>query len=73
MASIFVLRSCKDFTKLRDKHHGIPTIVVSRRLGHANASITMNTYGHLMPGFQREAADLMDSLITPINVTSELK
>ena len=31
-------------------------VVVSRRLGHANVSITMETYGHVMPGWQESLA-----------------
>jgi len=49
-------------------NHGIPVIVVSRRLGHAQPSITLNTYGHLIPGMQEEAAQLIDELITPIPI-----
>jgi integrase len=49
-------------------NHGIPPIVVARRLGHSKVSITLDTYGHLMPGMQNEAADLMDELVTPVEV-----
>lgn len=44
---------------------GIPIIVVSRRLGHAKASITLDIYGHLLHEMQDEAARLMDELVTP--------
>jgi integrase len=44
----------------------IPVIVVSRRLGHARASITLDVYGHLIPSKQTEAAELIDELVTPI-------
>jgi integrase len=47
-------------------NHGIPVIVVSRRLGHARPSITLDIYGHLVPGMQEEAAQMMDDLITPV-------
>ena len=47
-------------------NNGIPVIVVSRRLGHARPSITLDVYGHLIPGMQEEAAQLMDELITPV-------
>ena len=46
-------------------NHGIPVIVVSRRLGHAKASTTLNIYGHLLHEMQDEAAKLMDALVTP--------
>ena len=31
--------------------------VVSERLGHASIGITLDTYGHAMPGMQEEAAE----------------
>ena len=49
-------------------NNGIPAIVVSRRLGHAQPSITLNVYGHLIPGKQQEAASLMDQLMIPIQI-----
>jgi integrase len=50
----------------------IPPIVVSRRLGHAKASITLDVYGHLIPSMQTEAAEKIDELVTPIPVTAQL-
>ena len=32
-------------------------VVVSRRLGHSNLSITMENYGHVLPGWQKNLAD----------------
>ncbi len=32
-------------------------VTVSRRLGHASASITADVYAHSMPGWQKEAAN----------------
>jgi integrase len=49
-------------------NHGVPVIVVSKILGHANPSITLNVYGHLYHESQEGAAKLMDELITPIRV-----
>lgn len=49
-------------------NHGIPPIVVARRLGHSKVSITLDTYGHLMPEMQNEAAELMDDLVTPVQI-----
>ncbi|MDX9865925.1 MAG: site-specific integrase, partial [Anaerolineaceae bacterium] len=49
-------------------NNGIPLIIVSRRLGHAQPSITLDVYGHLIPGKQQEAASLMDDLLTPIQI-----
>ena len=50
-------------------NHGVPVIVVSRRLGHARASITLDIYGHLIPSMQNEAAEIIDDLITPVPVS----
>jgi len=49
-------------------NHGVPAIVVSKRLGHARVSITEDTYGHLIPGMQVEAAKLISELITPVQL-----
>jgi integrase len=49
-------------------NHGIAPIIVSRRLGHSKVSITLDIYGYLIPEMQNEAAELIDSLIAPIEV-----
>ena len=49
-------------------NHSIPVIVVSRRLGHAKPSITLDVYGHLFPSFQAEAAQQIDDFITPVEL-----
>ena len=36
---------------------GVPLIAVSRILGHAKPSTTLNVYGHMMPNQEREAAE----------------
>lgn len=51
-------------------NHGIPVLIVSRRLGHSKPSITMDVYGHVIPSKQYEAAALMDELMSPIDVTN---
>ncbi len=49
-------------------NHNVPVIVVSRRLGHARPSITLDIYGHLIPSMQTAAAQLIDELVTPIEL-----
>ena len=49
-------------------NHGIAPIIVSRRLGHHKTSMTLDIYGHLITELQDEAADLIDELITPVEV-----
>ena len=43
--------------------HGVEVFAVSRRLGHASAAFTMDTYAHLLKGQQREAAEALDHLL----------
>lgn len=38
---------------------GVPIGVVSERLGHASPEFTLHRYAHVMPGMQREAADII--------------
>ena len=49
-------------------NHGIPPLIVSKRLGHSKVSITLDTYGHLLPGLQQETADFIDGLVTPLEL-----
>lgn len=44
-------------------NHGIPVIVVSKRLGHSKPSVTLDIYGHLYQEMQEEAARIMDELV----------
>jgi integrase len=42
---------------------GVNPKVVSERLGHATVSFTLDTYSHVMPGLQEEAAATVAGLI----------
>ena len=42
---------------------GVPTKIVSTRLGHATASLTLDTYSHVTPDMQREAASAIDEVL----------
>ncbi|WP_227878331.1 tyrosine-type recombinase/integrase [Arthrobacter dokdonensis] len=42
---------------------GVPVKVVLERLGHANATITLGVYAHVMPGMQQEAAEKIGALL----------
>jgi hypothetical protein len=42
---------------------GVPAKVVSERFGHANIAITMDTYSHVLPGLDAQAADTVARLI----------
>ncbi|PKO03878.1 MAG: hypothetical protein CVU43_00750 [Chloroflexi bacterium HGW-Chloroflexi-5] len=47
---------------------GVPVIVVSNMLGHSKPSVTLDIYAHVFHDSQREAAIVMDRLVTPIRV-----
>jgi len=49
-------------------NHGVPAIVVSKILGHAKPSTTLDIYGHLINEMQSQAVKVMDELVTPIQV-----
>jgi integrase len=34
-------------------------------LGHSQISLTLNTYSHVIPALQRDAAERMDSVLGP--------
>lgn len=52
---------------------GINAKVVQHRLGHANVSITLNTYTHVLPEMDQEAADKLNQALfanaQPINTS----
>ena len=44
---------------------GVNPKVVSERLGHANIGITLDTYSHVLPTMQAEAARAIDEVFSP--------
>ena len=48
---------------------GINSKVVQERLGHADISLTLNTYSHVLPSMQDDAADKLDDLITLVDIS----
>ncbi len=44
---------------------GVPVKVVSERLGPATTAFTIETYQHVLPGMQADAANLFAGLIVP--------
>jgi integrase len=59
------------FHDLRHTHgtllikEGVPVKVVSERLGHANIAFTIETYQHVLPGMQADAANTCHTLLAP--------
>ncbi len=43
---------------------GVDARTIMETLGHSQMSLTMNTYAHVMPALQREAAAKMDAILT---------
>ena len=44
---------------------GVHPKVVSERLGHATVGLTLDTYSHVLPDLQRDAAQVMDGVLRP--------
>lgn len=44
---------------------GVPVKVVTERLGHAAPGFTIDTYQHVMPGMQADAARVFEQLVVP--------
>ena len=42
---------------------GVPVKVVSERLGHAAPAFTIDTYQHVLPGMQADAAHIFEQLV----------
>ncbi|CAN5493137.1 hypothetical protein BH24DEI1_BH24DEI1_09520 [soil metagenome] len=42
---------------------GVHPKIVSERLGHSNISLTLDTYSHVLPGMQDEAADKLNAML----------
>jgi integrase len=47
---------------------GVHPKVVSERLGHASIGITLDTYSHVLPSMQAEAARAADELFGAASV-----
>jgi integrase len=46
-------------------HEGVHPKKISERLGHSSIKLTMDTYGHLFEGSDRDSADKMERLLAP--------
>jgi len=47
---------------------GVHPKVVQEMLGHSSIALTLDTYSHVVPSMQREAADKIDALFAPLPV-----
>jgi len=46
---------------------GVPITVISKRLGHSDITMTLNTYSHLIPEDEDKAINLINSLVSQEN------
>jgi integrase len=44
--------------------NGTHPSVVAQLLGHSTITLTLNTYSHVLPAMQDDAADRMDKLLS---------
>ena len=44
-------------------HQGNNPVVVSRRMGHSKVSTTIDLYGHVLPGWQKDVAENVANVI----------
>jgi integrase len=51
--------------------HRRPILEVSYILGHSRVSITLDVYGHLIPGADADAIKLMEKIVTPAELAVE--
>jgi integrase len=51
---------------------GVNAKALSTYMGHANIGITLDTYGHLMPGNEEEAAGLLDAYLERADTQARL-
>ena len=45
---------------------GVHPKIVQERLGHASIAITLDTYSHVAPGLQQQAANGFDDIVLPV-------
>jgi integrase len=43
---------------------GVSPRTIMETLGHSQIGLTLNTYAHVVPSLQRDAADVMDRLLS---------
>src|SRR5262249_45544141 len=49
-----------------------PTKVVSERLGHSSVRLTLDTYSHVLPGMQEQAAKKLNAILKAADASADL-
>jgi integrase len=60
------LHDLRHFTATRLLSEGVPVRTVSGRLGHANAATTLGVYAHFVEESDRDAAEKIGVILTPV-------
>ncbi len=47
--------------------------IVQEHLGHADITLTLNTYSHVLPSMQDEVAGKLDELVILVDVGNQIK
>jgi integrase len=64
-------KACVKKVRIQDLRHshttlllsrGVPITVISKRLGHADMTMTLNTYSHLIPEDEDKAINIINNL-----------
>jgi len=51
---------------------GINAKALSTYMGHSSIAITFDLYGHLMPGYMDEAAEMLDAYLERANTAARV-
>jgi integrase len=51
---------------------GVNAKALSTYMGHSSISITLDRYGHMFPGNEEEAAELLDAYLEQANTKARL-
>jgi integrase len=60
------LHDLRHFVATRLLSNGVDVRTVAGRLGHKNPNVTLSVYAHFLPEADREAADLLGRLLSPV-------
>src|SRR6516165_11452848 len=50
---------------------GLDVLTISRRIGHASPSITLNVYGHLFSNTDAKAAEIIEAAFSKVGLGAE--